>query len=55
MSREPAVLATAVAAVINAVVVALGGELSTELQGAIILVVTALAGLVIRARVTPTG
>lgn len=53
MRKEPAVLAAAVAAVINAVVIALGGELSAELQGAVVVVVTALAGLFIRGRVSP--
>lgn len=53
MRKEPAVIAAAAAAVVNAVVVALGGELSAELQTAIVVVVTALAGLFIRGRVSP--
>ncbi len=55
MKTEPAVIAAAVAAVVNAVVIAFGGELSQELQAAIVVVVTALAGLVIRSRVSPTA
>lgn len=52
--REPAVIAAAVAAVINLVVLlALGHELDKDAQAAIVTVVTVLAGLFIRANVSP--
>jgi hypothetical protein len=56
MKTEPAVLAAAVAAIINLVVLlALGEELDSEIQAAIVTVVTVLAGLFIRSQVTPVN
>ena len=55
MRAEPAVIGAAVAAILNLVVLLmLGEELTVEQQGAIVTVVTVLAGLFIRSQVTPT-
>jgi hypothetical protein len=56
MKTEPAVLAAAVAAIINALVLLVfNEELDQTVQGAIVVVVTAIAGLVIRSQVTPVN
>lgn len=56
MTREPAVLAAAVAAIISAAVLLITGtELGEEAQAAIVTVITLIAGAVIRSRVTPAG
>jgi hypothetical protein len=55
MHAEPAVIGAAVAAIINlAVLLWLGEELTAEQQGAIITVVTVIAGLFVRSQVTPS-
>lgn len=54
MKSEPAALGAAIAAAVNAVVIfALDKGLSPDEQGAIVTVVTLIAGLVIRSKVTP--
>lgn len=54
--REPAVIGTAVATVINLVVLLVfKHDLSVEEKAAIVSVVTLLAGVFIRQSVTPTG
>lgn len=56
MTNEPAAIGAAAAAAINAVVLfALGGSLSVEEQGAIVTVVTLVAGLFIRSKVSPVA
>ena len=54
MKTEPAVIVALVSAVI-ALAVSFGLSLSEEQVGAIMAVVTILAGLVVRSQVTPTG
>jgi hypothetical protein len=54
VTREPAVIGTAIAAVISAIVLLVfGTELSREVEAAIVTVVTLLAGLFVRQQVTP--
>lgn len=54
MKTEPAVVGAAVAAIVNLVVLLLlKHELSIEERGAIVTVVTVIAGLFIRSQVTP--
>ena len=56
MKNEPAAIGAAVAAAINAVVLfALDQSLTLDEQGAIVTVVTVVAGLFIRSKVTPVG
>jgi hypothetical protein len=55
-SKEPAVIGTALAAVINLIVLLVfDHELSEEQTVAIVSVVTIAAGLFVRSKVTPTG
>ena len=54
MKTEPAAIGAALAAIINVVVLlVLKKELSLEEQSAIVAVVTIIAGLFVRANVTP--
>lgn len=56
MRGEPAVIGAALAAAINAVVLLLlNHELDRDVQEAIVIVVTALAGVFIRQRVRPVA
>lgn len=56
MTTEPAAIGVSVAAAINAVVLfALGESLTVEEQGAIVTIVTLVAGLFIRSKVTPVA
>ena len=56
MKSEPAAVGASVAAAINAVVLlVLRHELSADVRGAIVVVVTLLAGLYVRSQVTPAG
>jgi hypothetical protein len=53
---EPAAIGTIVAAAINAIVLfALKHELDPDVQSAIVLIVTMIAGLFIRSKVTPVA
>ena len=55
-TTEPAVIGTAIAAAVNAVVLfALKHELDPEVQKAIVVIVTLIAGWVVRSRVTPVA
>lgn len=56
MTREPAVIATGIAGIINAVVLLATGEaLDAEAQAAIVTVVTLIAGVIVRQLVTPVS
>jgi hypothetical protein len=53
-SKEPAVIGTAVAAVISVVtLIVFGQELTKEQEAAVVGVVTILAGLFVRSQVSP--
>lgn len=55
MKTEPAVIGAAVAAIVNLVVLlVLKHELSLEERGAIVTVVTVIAGVYVRSQVTPS-
>jgi hypothetical protein len=55
-SREPAIIAAAIATIINAIVLLVfKEELDLEVQTAIITVVTLVAGWIIRSKVTPVA
>lgn len=56
MKAEPAVIGAAVAALINAIVlIVLKQELSVDERTAIVTVVTIIAGLFVRSKVTPVA
>lgn len=56
MKAEPAAIGAVIAALLNAVaLLVLKEELTLEVQTAIVVAVTTLAGLFIRAKVTPVG
>lgn len=56
MKGEPAVIGAALAALINAVVLLLlKHELEPDVKAAIVVVVTALAGVFVRSRVQPVA
>lgn len=56
LRAEPAVVGAAIAALLNAIVlIVFKQELDAEVRAAIVTVVTVLAGLYIRSKVTPTG
>ncbi len=54
-TREPAAIGAAVAAVVNALVLFAGLGLTADQEGAVVVVVTMVAGLFIRSKVSPVA
>lgn len=55
LSTEPAAISSVVAAILSALVIALHLDIDTGVQAAIVVVIVAAAGLITRAKVTPTA